>query len=50
MTENYITVQGRIQEFFQGGGLNFLSFQGWVSAPVGPENLKSIDFTGTGGA
>ena len=38
-------IQGRIQEFVQGGSLNFFfSFQG------GDENpLKSIDFTGPGG-
>jgi len=34
--------QGRIQEFFQRGG---------VQHPLGPENhLNSIDFTGPGGA
>ena len=44
-------IQGRIQEFVQGGGLNFLSFQRGISTRWGLKNpLKSIDFTGPGGA
>ena len=40
--------QGRIQEFVQGG---LILFQGKTQHPVGSENpLKSIDFTGSGGA
>jgi len=42
--------QGRIQEFVQGGGLNFFLSRG-AQHPLGHENpLKSIDFTGSGGA
>ena len=32
---NMISLQGRIQESFQGGGLNFLQYRGGGSAPVG---------------
>ena len=42
--------QRRIQEFVQGGGLNFFLFPGGAQHPLGPENpLKSKDFTGPGG-
>ena len=45
-----IVIQGRIQEFVQGGGLNFF-FTGGAQHLFGPENpLESIDFTGPGGA
>ena len=44
-------LQGRIQEFVQGGYIFSFSFQGGTQHPLGPENpLKSIDFTGSGGA
>ena len=44
--------QGRIQEFVQGGDLYFFIFPGrGAQHPLGSENpLKSIDFTGPGGA
>ena len=38
---SYTTDQGRIEEFVQGGGLNFFSFfpfQGGGEAPVGGQN------------
>ena len=42
--------QGRIQEFVQGG-LKFFLFPGGAQPPLRPENpLKSLDFTGPGGA
>ena len=42
-------VQGRIQEFVQGG-LKFFAFQGGAQHPLGHENpQKLIDFTGPGG-
>ena len=51
MIIKYGWIQGRIQEFVQGGGLNFFLFQGGAQHPLGPENpLKSIDFTGPAGA
>ena len=43
------SLQGRIQEFVQGG-LNFFFFPGGAQHPLGHEKpLKSIDFTGPGG-
>ena len=42
--------QGRIQEFVQEGGLIFFLSRG-AQHTLGPENpLKSINFTGPGGA
>ena len=45
------SMQGRIQEFAQGGGLNFFNLSRGAQHPLGPKKpLKSIDFTGPGGA
>ena len=48
--KNIYCNQGRIQEFVQGG-LKLFYLSTGAQHPLGPENpLKSIDFTGQGGA
>ena len=43
--------RGVFRNLFRGGLKFFFSFQGGAQHPLGPENpLKSIDFTGPGGA
>ena len=46
-----IILRGVFRNLSKGGGLEMFSFHGGAKHPLGPENpLKSIDFTGPGGA
>ena len=51
MLKDFQCEQGRIQEFVQGVGLKFFLSRGGAQHPLGHKTpLKSIDFTGQGGA